>query len=78
MTLETAESILIAVCKRARVETHLTNVWMGEGGVICAAIYTLREDPRDLAKPLEKRGLQVNSIATVDRDTYRYEMVVSQ
>lgn len=78
MTLETARDILAAICKRCRVETHVNNVWVDKNGVICAAIYTEREDPRDLVKPLGRQGLQVNSIATVERDTYRYEMVVSQ
>ena len=75
MTLETAEQILIKICRRCRVETHLTNVWIDQQGVINAAIYTVREDPRGLIKSLEKNGLQVNAIRTVDTDQYRYEMV---
>lgn len=74
MTLETVEEIIIGICNRAHVETHLRNVWIKDG-VIYAAIYTLRADPRDLAKPLGKRGLQVNQIGIVETDTYRYEMV---
>ena len=52
MTLETAEQILIKVCRRCRVETHLTNVWIDKQGIINAAIYTEREDPRGLIKSL--------------------------
>jgi len=76
MDIETAHSILHATCTRCRVETILLRAWMDrDGRTIHAAIYTLKASPDDLAIRLAKKGLRVHQVTTVDRDTFRFDMV---
>jgi hypothetical protein len=78
MDIETAHDILHKTCSRCNVETILLRAWMDrDGRTIHASIYTLKTSPDDLAPRLAKKGLQVHRVTTVDRDTFRFDMVAT-